>query len=351
MKTTHWVLVYSICIMALALGIYGTRILRYEVGKVEGMEQGDPWDFIDVLYYLPICGFARWLFDYLFAEKIINRLRMVDRLNYERKKSKSTKEGYNIIRYSIMVIVALYLFYDTILLPKMCLGKFECGEFARYIMTIKPDAKLRFYFSIQFSFHGVTLIEFLYKNWMERVPEFHELFLHHCLAQILCIFCYSTSVFQFGIALLFVSDLSDTFMTSVRFLRDMKFQVPLISISTFETIIFCIMLFFWTYSRVGVAAYCLFKGAVVGLYHGLNGDAAWFASPNLNQLLHLAPYFLSILVLLLPLICLNLYWTFMVLEIAYHRIFSEEQNFAIRRWGEKEKLKGQTADSDKKKTT
>jgi len=343
---SHWTYITIAIVLSLIFCTKGVYDLRSTINQHPGkLFQSDNSAYLDYFLYFPICAFLRWFFDYLFAERIYERLRTVDLVNYEKKKVKVTKEAYNIIRYSLLIALSLYLFGGTPQLPSLCGGTISCEDMTFYTFTQPPDANTRLYIMLQLAMHSVTLFEFLYKNSKKKVPEFNEMFMHHCLSITMIIYSYSSSTFPFCITILFMSDISDFWLTLARFLRDMK---PFVFNWLVETAVFAVTMSFWLYSRVLVVCYCTMRGAIVGYWRIITEQSSLFASQYMYLVYSVCAHFLYILILLSILSGLILYWTFMILEMAYHRIYKKEENFAIRRWGEKEKVNGKNNDDQKR---
>jgi len=333
MKAIYWYTTFLTTAILLIVVIVGTFKFRAEPITQGNFNLPEMSEFLDIIMYIPIVAIARISFEKAFTERILNRLRIVDPVNYDKKHIKIVKETYNIVRYSFLTLLGYFLFRDTLYMPTCCHGTLDCEDLGRYLGAAPITPGLRFYMMFQLSYHLFTLFYFMYTNRKQKVVEYNELILHHTLAVFLTALSYLTSTLTIGVVVLFTADLTDFFLTVGKVVRDLKLFDSKIAID----LSFGMIVVTWMYYRVYVVCYCVSIGCIAFVHKMYLDEGSWFKSAIISKALEYKGYYYVTILLIALLIVLNLYWTWLIISIVVNRIFKKDTMFTNPNWGEKPK--------------
>lgn len=343
MRQLYWNFAYAGAIICVALSWIGATRFRAKMTEFEEVKVAGYSDLLYLVFiFFPLYAGIRITFNKLFENTILKKLQQNDPDNYETKKVRVVKEAFGSFWYGIQALMAYLLFANTELLPTLCFGTLECGDFFRGWPLTMPDWKLRSFFMLQMAFHLYTAIEFELKNREQKVPEYNEMRLHHCLAIIMIFLCYISNTFPFGVTILFVADFTDMPLNMAKFSRDMK----ILPKTHIREIIFGWTVVSWLYFRGVVMGFCVMKGCFTAMYHIFTYDKAWFNKIARETIFPLLPHFIAKTGMEIILLLLNFYWIYLLLKIAYNRIVNNDTNFANKNWGEKAKHSDRTSNTD-----
>lgn len=333
MKQKYWTVIYITSFVIVFLAWVGTTKYRARANEVGGIRLTSYWDLLDLLLYVPVYVGIRFLFESLFKDLIMKKLRQNDPDNFETKKNRIIKEAFNSFWYGFQAILGLFYFANTDKIPRLCFGTLECDEFFRDWPLQTADWRIRSYFMMQMAFHLYTVIDFEIKNRPKKTPEYNEMMLHHLLATFMIILCYLTGLFTYGITILIIADLTDMPLNFSKFCRDMKVFSGKWAID----VLFLVILFSWLYFRGFVITYCVMKGCFTVAYYIYTRKGDWF-NPIARQFIHeFFYYYMAKIFMILILVVLNMYWCYLIVTLAVNRIFKKDTQFTNKQWGEKNK--------------
>ena len=155
--------------------------------------------------------------------------------------------------------------------------------------------------------------------------------LHHALAVAMIFLCYLCSLFTFGITILITSDFSDMFLNLGKFIRDMNFKRHK---SVSDLVFVCVMLT-WGYLRGVVVCGCLMLGCFKVFYSLFTHDTTFFNPIVQSFVFDFKWYYMIKIALISTLVLLNLYWMYIIMQIAYNRVVRKDKNFTNTQHGEK----------------
>jgi len=333
MKAIYWYTTFLTTAVLLMTVVVGTVKLRAEPTIQGKFNTPDLSDFLDIIFYIPIVAIARISFERAFAERILERLKIVDPVNYDKKHIKSVKETYHIVRYLFLSLLGYFLFRDTEFLPKCCHGTLDCADLGRDLGAAPITPGLRFYMTFQLSNHVFTLFYFIYTNRKQKVVEYKEFMLHHILAVFLTALSYLTSTLTIGVVVLLTADISDFFLTVGKVVRDLKLFDSKIAID----MVFVVVVVSWMYYRVFAVCYCVSVGCITFVHKMFLGERDWFRSAVISVVLEYKGYYYITTLLIGLLIVLNLYWTWLLISAIVNRVIKKDTMFTNPNWGEKAK--------------
>lgn len=333
MKQIYWNLAYLAATFFVTVSWIGATRFRSKMAEFKEVEVSSYWDLKYLLLYFPLYAVIRISFSKIFENTILKNLMINDPENYETKKVRIVKEAFGSFWYALQALIGYFMFADTNLLPKLCFGTLECGNFFRDWPLTMPDWKIRAFFMLQMAFHIYTVIEFEIKNRSKKVPEYNEMRLHHILATIMIFLCYISNTFPFGVTILFVADFTDLPLNFTKFSRDMKFLPK----TKFVDILFVWTISSWIYFRGVVMGACVMKGCFTAIYHIAINDTEWFNPVGRATIFSLLPHFIAKTGMEMILVALNMYWIYLLVMVAYNRVVNKDSNFTNKNWGEKSK--------------
>ena len=144
---------------------------------------------------------------------------------------------------------------------------------------------------------------------------------------------YLCAFYPFGMTVLLVSDISDCLLDCGKFVRDCgikKFHLL--------EVIFVTLVFVWNYTRILVLNFCVLKACVKASYMIFTGRLDYFPWPVSHVLSLKYGYYYQVKVFLIFLLCLlNVWWSYLLVRIAYNKILRKDVSYAIHAHGEKGK--------------
>lgn len=331
----------TIGIVSTGVGLYFARyLLRNEPGIVLPNEL----DFLDSIGYALLYTVIRYVFDELCRDFVYRRVKITDPINFEMKKDKTLKEAFCSIWYLAMTILGLCFFANTDSLPTPCFGSGNCEDMASRAFVRENHWTVRMYFMIQFAYHCHTLVYYELANRKKKLLEYNEMMLHHILAVGLIILCYTSGFFNYGISFLMIADGTDFFLNIAKAERDLViFQIGNFRIID---ILFAGLALSWTWFRAVVLPGCVLRSCYIALWKIIKGEMGYFEHPAVRHYLPRFVAFYALKVLLLSILgILNFYWVFIILKIAFGRVFLKRKSYANTTHGdelqtdEREKLK------------
>lgn len=326
-------MIYAVTWLVIISGFVGAEDWRRRASSPEfDIQLSSWWNFLDCIPYLLVYTLFRQLYNSLFKESIYSLLYKNDQANFELKQHKVVKEGWSVIFYTFSSVTAYILFADSNLLSTYLLGTSNCEQMVTSWTEISVTPQLRFFFMLALSHHMYSLLSFLKRSWNVHVPEFNETFLHHVITVAMIMLCYLCGFFPFGLTVLICSDVSDIVLAFCKFTRDMgigrRFQL-----SDFA---FGFLVVVWIYLRVFVMTCCVLFGCGKASYMMASNKLDFFNHTSRQFFREKYIYYYQVKVFLILLLCLlNLYWSFLILKIAYNRVINKDIKFAITSHGEK----------------
>lgn len=326
MKDHHWTWIYYSCFGGLLItggGIYCGRLMTK--GEPD-IHHPDPLDFSHSIGYAVLYTVIRYLFEEMFRDIVFSKIKANDPVNFELKKIKCLKEVFCSFWYSSMTILGFFLFANTDSLPKSCFGSQNCEDMGRDLFNRETLWTVRMYFMIQFAYHCHTLVYYELANRRKRLPEYNEMMLHHILAVGLIILCYTSGYFNYGISFLMIADGTDFFLNLAKVLRDLKLFGD--KDAAIIDSVFFVMIASWTWFRAYVLPWCVLRSCYIALFKIIQGDHHFFSHPAVAKHIGTLVVAYGMKVLLLSILgFLNFYWVFIMLKMAYGRVFLKRKSY------------------------
>lgn len=330
-------MIYAATWFVIISGFVGAEDWRQRASSPEFDIELTSWmDFIDCIPCLLMYSIFRFVYTAAFKDRIYALLKQNDPANFEVKQTKVIKEGWSMLYYAFASVLAFLLFADSNLLSTYLLGTSTCERMVTSWTEISVTPNLRLFFMISLTHHVYALGSFLWRSWKVHVPEFNETFLHHLITVAMIMLCYLCGFFPFGLTVLICSDVSDLVLSFCKFTRDMGIGREY----RLSDIAFSVLVVVWTYLRVFVMAGCVLFGCGKASYMMATNQMEIFNKPCKQFFQEKYAYYYQVKVFLILLLCLlNLYWTFLIMKIAFNRVFKKDTNFAIQSHGEKMQAK------------
>ena len=333
MKQAYWRVIYTFTWFVIISGFIGTEQWRQRTKTLEEKVILTDWtDFLDLVPIGIAYFLIRKLYLILFEDSILKRLKISDPINFEIKASKVTKEGWHMIAYGFSTILAYALFGGTDLISVYLLGTSDCNRMVTSWTEVSVTPALRFFLMVALTHHFSALVVFVYRSFNTHVPEFNEFFLHHLITVAMIMLCYLCSFFPFGLTVLISCDISDFILSFSKFVRDIGIGKN----HYLQEISFVFLVASWLYTRFFVMTFCVLSACGTATYMIFTDQLEFFNKPCQVFFKEKYAYYYQVKVFLIFLLCiLNLYWTGLILRIAYNRVIKKDTNFAIQSHGEK----------------
>ena len=159
----------------------------------------------------------------------------------EKRLTRLTTYTSNIIYYTLAFLIGIWLTRGTELLPIFFGGDLDNSQFIHIWPKDIPKV-IRIYFIFQFSHHfGSLLINLIYKR---QTGDFYTMNFHHFLCTFLMITSYFMRQLHYGVPVLLINDMSETFLNTTKLFREIK---PL---KKFFVLSFMLLWSTWIYSRI-----------------------------------------------------------------------------------------------------
>lgn len=333
MKQLYWRFVYAFTWIVIICGYIGTEDWRQRAQRTDfQIKLVSWWDFLDVLYYMVVYAIVRKLYYYLFEDSLIRRLRANDPSNFEYRLTKVAKEGWHMIFYGASCVLAYYLFAGTDYLSVYLLGNSSCDRMVNSWTEYEPTPELRLFHMVALAHHTFSTGVFLERARKVHVPEFNETLLHHMITIAMISMSYLCGFFPFGVTVLVCCDLSDFFMALCKFIRDIGFGKG----TGFIEAMFGVMVCSWIYTRFYVMGFCMLSGLGKVNYMIMTDQFEFFNKPCQLFFREKYAYYYQVKVFLIFLLCLlNMWWIYLIMKIAFNRVFKDDKNFSVKEYGEK----------------
>lgn len=327
MKDHYWTWIYYACFAGLFITGTGIYLGRLWTKDEPGIKHPDPLDFLDSIGYALLYTVIRYLFEEAFRDVVFGKVKANDPINFELKKVKCLKEAFCSVWYSSMTILGLSFFANTDSLPTSCFGSENCEDMARNFFIRETHWTVRMYFMIQFAYHCHTLVYYEIANRRKRLPEYNEMMLHHILAVGLIVLCYTSGFFNYGITFLMIADGTDFFLNLAKVCRDLKLFQPYDA--KIVDCVFLMMIASWAWFRAYVLPWCVLRSCYIALFKVLQGEEKqFFHHPAISKFISTLVVAYAMKVLLLSILgVLNFYWVFIMLKMAYGRVFLQRKSY------------------------
>jgi hypothetical protein len=179
-------------------------------------------------YLLLIPGFLFSMYLYKITEYFFSNVierNMIDKNKYnetkDQHKYRIVKILYSIFYYTISSTVNFYLIrtFQRDHLPKFFGGGLEIRNFIES-WPLNVNKYVRYFFILSIGHHLDRTYEQLTNP--KKYLNFWTMLLHHVLTINLMIICFAHRQFQFGIPILLIHDITDIFLSLMKFFREMK---------------------------------------------------------------------------------------------------------------------------------
>lgn len=273
----------------------------------------------------------RWLGNRAFRTMLVKRLEEVDKLNFDMKKHKITREFLSFLWYVFITIYGNIALYQHPYIPTCLNGSNTCEGLVLDYGNRSGDPIINKYYMIQSAHHMYSLLEHLFIS--KREKDFAEMALHHLCAMSAIIFSYFTNQVAFGATILLIHDYGDIFLNLGKFLRDIKMMLPLVDI------IYLCLFVFWFVPRVYMIVTCVLPAGIYYRHFDHRFDPA---NTNLREQMTLVDSLQIFMVFVIML--LNLYWSYVIVYIGVMRLKANKAaEFVVFSQGEKAKPESPSA--------
>lgn len=162
----------------------------------------------------------------------------------------------------------------------------------------------------------VGLVHNIFANY--GTASYFTMNVHHFATVFSIVHSYLTNFEEFGIIVLLLSDVSDAILNFAKTMRDLK------KLSESKTnFVFAIMVIVWLYTRTFTLPICFFKGS--SKFASLS---PWYLAGKVNdmEMFLAAKHGIYFIIFNVYSICmLNMYWTGLIMELLYDKLFKKGQ--------------------------
>jgi hypothetical protein len=278
---------------------------------------------------LAIILVLRMLGSWAFKPMLVRRLERVDRLNFELKKHKITREFLSFLWYVFASVYGNVALYQHPYIPSCLNGSNTCEGLILDYGNRSGDPVINRFYMIQSAHHMYSLIEHLFIT--KREKDFAEMALHHLCAMSAIIFSYFTNQIAFGATILLIHDYGDIFLNLGKILKDTKLVPP--KVNFLVDIVYGLIFISWFGPRVFLIATCVLPAGIYYRHFDHKFDPLYTNLRDQMTLVDLLQIFLVFVIMLL-----NLYWSYVIVYIGVQRIKAKNgADFVVYSQGEKAK--------------
>lgn len=283
---------------------------REEADKI-GAKYNSFTDLYEAAFYLLLIAGVRFLAELYLKPIFVERVRQVDKLNFDLKKDKVTKEFISFLWYTFITIYGNIALYNHPYIPTYMNGAGKCEDLVLDYGNRSGDSVINRYYMIETAHHMFSLLHHVFVA--KRQVDYAEMLLHHFCAMSAIIFSYYTNQVAFGATILLAHDYGDVFINCGKFLKDTK-VIPQ-KFSFLIDIVYLNILFWWFFPRVVFIAGCVLPAGTYYRHFDHRYDPKFESLREAMTLVDSLQIFMVFVIMLL-----NLWWSWAILKMGIRKM-------------------------------